>query len=75
MTPSVPPPIGEAAGADDGRLGFGFQAGDLVRGENGQHFVDAGAAFENADGGVALVANRGDHGPLGAAEHGRLQAE
>ena len=24
---------------------------------------------------VALVADRGDHGPLGAAEHGRLEAE
>ena len=40
---------GEAAGADDGRLRLGFEAGDFVRREDGQHFIDAGAAFEHAD--------------------------
>ena len=67
---------GEAAGPDDRRLRLGFQAGDFVRGEDGQHFVDARPAFEHADAGRRpLVADRGDHGPLGAAEHGRLEAE
>ena len=40
---------GEAAGADDRRLRFGFEAGELVRGEDGQHFVHAGPAFEDAE--------------------------
>ena len=40
---------GEAAGADDGRLRLGFARWPLVRGEDGQHFVDAGAAFQDAD--------------------------
>ena len=66
---------GEAAGADDAGLGFGFDAGELVRRENGEHFVNAGAAFENADRGISLVANRGDHGALGAAQYRGLEAE
>ncbi len=45
----VPAADGEAAGADDRRLGLRFEAGELVGGEDGQHFVDAGAAFEDAD--------------------------
>ena len=65
----------EAAGADDGRLGLELAAGELVGREDRQHFVDAGAAFELADAGDALLADGGDDGPLGAADDDGFQAE
>ena len=75
MTPSVPPPTVRLPARTTVGSDFGFDAREFVRREHGQHFVDAGAAFENADRGVAFVANRGDDGPLGASEHGGLEAE
>ena len=70
----VPAAHGEAAGLHDRRLRLRFAAGDFVRREDLEHFVDARAAFDAAHHGhLPLVADHGDHGPLRAAEHGRLQ--
>ena len=66
MTPIVPPPTRQAAGADDRRLGLHFAAGDFVRGEDRHDFGHAGAAFQRFLVRLAIVADHGDHGPFGA---------
>jgi hypothetical protein len=57
----------------DSRLGFQFTAGELVRCQNRQHLVDAGAAFERPHPGDPLVADDGDDGPLGTFDDIGLQ--
>ena len=65
----------QAAGADDRRLLLHFAAGDLVGGQDRQHFGHARAAFERFLVHLAIVADRGDHGPLGADDHVGFEPE
>src|SRR5262249_14735405 len=64
----------EAARLYDRWLLFRFPAGNFVGCEDRQHFVYARAAFDAAHTRhLALVADHGDHGSLGAAEYRRLE--
>ena len=66
---------GQAADDDLRRLFLHLAAGDLVRGEDRHHFVDARAALERLLGAVALLADGGDDGPLGALNDVGLEAQ
>ena len=65
----------QAAGADHGRLGLHLAAGDFVGGEDRHDFGHARPAFQRLLVRLAIVADGGDHGPLGADDHVGLQAQ
>ena len=58
----------QAADRDLRRLLLHLAAGDFVRGENRHDVLDARAAGQRFLGAVALFADGGDDGPLGALE-------
>ncbi len=59
----------QAAGLDDGPLAGQLRRGPLVGGEDRQDLLDALARLEGLDQALALLADGGDHGALGAADH------
>ena len=65
----------QAAGADRRRLALHFAAGDFVRRQDRHDFGHARAAFQRFLVRLAIVADRGDHGPLGADDHVGLQPQ
>ena len=76
MTPSCA--AADLAGrerVDHGRLFLHFGAGHLVRRQDRDHFLHAFQRFQGLLGTVALLAQGGDHGQLGAHDDVAAQAQ
>ncbi len=65
----------QPSGLDHGPLGLELGRGPLVRGEDRHDLLDAIARLEGLGQALPLVADRGDHGPLGPDEDLRGHAQ
>ena len=75
MMPIAPAADLQAADDDLRRLLLHFAAGDLVGREDRHDLLDAGPAVQRFLGAVALLADGGDDGPLGALNDVGLEAQ